>query len=118
MSHPLASDEHFWCAVCRAHAGPHGYKPARRDPPIWFCDDPACRALAKKVHLMSKSELDAYEHQAALAAGDDAGAWLDGLGKTDLGALSKEEWEEFLGLIVIGFQSHMRRLIEGGEAPF
>ena len=118
MTHPLASHEHFICAVCRGQAWEQGYKPSRREPGLWSCHDPVCTSLLKKVWTMTKETLDGYEHQAALAAGDDAGAWLDGIGKTDLAALSKEEWEEFLGLIVIGFQSHMRRLIEAGEAPF
>lgn len=118
MTHPLASHEHIICAVCRGHAGPNGFVRGRSKAPIWACDDPLCISLLKKVHAMTKSELDAYEIKAALTAGELAGEWLDGIGKTDLAALSSEEWEEFLGLIVIGFQSHMRRLIENGEAPF
>lgn len=118
MTHPLASDQHVICAVCRGHAGPNGFVRGRSKAPIWACDDPLCISLLKKVHTMTKATLDAYEHQAALAAGDDAGAWLDEIGKTDLSALTKEEWEEFLGLIVIRFQSHMRRMIESDEAPF
>jgi len=118
MTHPLASDSHLICAVCRGHAGPNGYKPSRHELGLWLCDDIYCQTSAKRVYAMTKSELDAYEHKAAMAAGDDAGTWLDGIGKSDLAALSSEEWEEFLGLIVIGFQSHMRRLIESGEAPF
>ncbi|HTD74538.1 MAG TPA: DUF6511 domain-containing protein [Steroidobacteraceae bacterium] len=118
MTHPLASDSHLICAVCRGQAWEQGYKPSRFRPGLWACHDTTCSLLLKKVWMMNKETLDGYEHKAALAAGDDAGAWLDGIGKSDLAALSKEEWEEFLGLIVIGFQSHMRRIIENGEAPF
>lgn len=106
------------CAVCRGQAWEQGYKPSRHENGIWACRDPLCASLLKKVWTMPKETLDAYEHMAALAAGDDAGAYLDGIGKTDLGALSREEWTEFLGMVVVGFQSHMRRMIEAGEAPF
>lgn len=118
MTHPLASDVHVGCAVCRGQAWEQGYKPSRFKPGLWACRDPRCAHLLKKVWMMTKETLDAYEQKAALAAGDDAGAWLDGIGKTDLAALTKDEWEQFLGMIVLGFQSHMRELIENGEAPF
>lgn len=119
MTHPLASEQHIICAVCRGHAGPNGFVRGKgKTPPIWACNDPTCISLLKKVHAMTKTTLEAYEHKAAMEAGDEAGAFLDGIGKTDLAGLSNEEWEEFIGIIVLGFQSHMRRMIESDEAPF
>jgi hypothetical protein len=118
MTHPLASDEHILCAVCRGRAGALGYKPSRHQPALWLCDDALCQSLVKKVHAMPKETLDAYEYKAAIAAGDEAGEYLDQIGKTDLAALDRDEWEEFLGRIVMGFQLEMRRLISSNEAPF
>jgi hypothetical protein len=118
MTHPLASHEHIICAVCRGHAGANGFVRGKSKSPIWACDDPLCISLLKKVHGMTKETLDAYEIKAALIAGQLAGEWLDEIGKTDIATLTSGEWEQFLGMLLIGFQSCMRRMIENGEAPF
>jgi hypothetical protein len=118
MSHPLATDHSVICAVCRGYAGPIGFKPARKDPAIWFCDDKRCQALARKVYAMTKEQLEAYEYKAGMAAGDQAGAYLDQIGRTDLAELTREQWEEFIARVIIGFQHEMRRMIGSHEAPF
>ena len=118
MNHPLSTDYSVICAVCRGHAGPRGYKPSRHEGAIWFCDDERCQALAARAYGMAKDKLEAYEQRAGMSAGDKAGQFLDEINKTDLAELTREEWEEFIGRIIIGFQSEMRRLIENNEAPF
>ena len=62
---------------------------------IWLCDDNGCHAAAKKVYAMPKEMLDAYEIGSALEAGADAGAYLEGIGKTDIATLDAGEWREF-----------------------
>ena len=67
---------------------------------------------------MPSSLLDAYEIGSALEAGKLAGAYLDEIGKTDLAALSGDEWREFLRRIIVGFEQAMRRKILENEVPF
>lgn len=49
------------------------------------------------------------ERQAMRAGGDAGGAYLDGLGKTDLALLTVEEWETFLEKIVGGYCDALRQ---------
>ncbi len=43
------------------------------------------------------------EIKAVLHGGDMGGEYLDELGKTNLAALSKEEWEQFLLCVIGGY---------------
>jgi hypothetical protein len=43
------------------------------------------------------------ERKAALAGGANAGEYLDSIGKSDLAALTAEEWEQFLLCVVGGY---------------
>jgi hypothetical protein len=105
------------CAVCRAHAGAHGYG-FRNQPHIGACDDPRCIALLPKVYAMPKNELDAYEVKAIAEGGDVAGSYLDEVGAYDLRTMKLEQWNEFCKRLVTGSQDALRRMIEQGEAPF
>jgi hypothetical protein len=67
---------------------------------------------------MPQPRLDAYEIGAALEAGNEAGAFLDEIGKTDMATLDGDEWREFLRRVIVGFENSMRRKILTGEAPF
>ena len=122
MTHPLASDKPTICCVCRSQSMPLGYRPSlpigEALPLIWVCADPICQSLITKVYGMPSEKLVAYEKKAALSAGDAAGQFLDEIGKTDLAAMSQDEWHEFLGHIVLGYQSELQRMIQEDEAPF
>ena len=49
--------------------------------------------------------------QAALAAGGDAaGAYLEGLGKSDLAPLSQPEWRQLIEIVVTGYCDTLREL--------
>jgi len=106
------------CAVCRRHAVWLGYHTGWRSPVIWLCDDNGCHAAAKMVYAMPPKILDAYEIGAALEAGETAGAYLEEIGKTDLAALTAQEWSEFLRRIIRGYERALRRMILQNEAPF
>lgn len=66
---------------------------------------------------MNAAELDACEKMATGLAGEEAGAYLDELGKTDLATLTQEEWQTFLSRIVTGFEKYMQKIIYGGNEP-
>jgi Family of unknown function (DUF6511) len=114
----FATAEPTGCAVCHRHAVALGYAPVQKQPMIWLCDSNECHAVAKRVYKMPKRELDAYELGAAREAGNQGGAFLDELGKTDLATLDGEEWSEFLRRIITGFEITMRKRILDGEPPF
>jgi hypothetical protein len=115
----FATKEPTVCAVCRRHAVWLGYTPRPHGRPIvWLCDDNGCHRAAKEIYKMPSSILDAYEIGSALEAGKLAGAYLDEIGKTDIAALSGDEWREFLRRIVVGFEQTLRRKILEHEAPF
>ncbi len=66
---------------------------------------------------MRKPDLDPNERQAALAGGDAAGAYLDGIGKTDLAAMTEAEWGEFCGRLFAGACDALRKAADD-EVPF
>jgi hypothetical protein len=107
------------CAVCRRRAVWIGCTPAPHGRPILFlCDDSGCHRAGKGLFKMPANILDAYEIGSALEAGRLAGEYLDEINKTDLAALSGDEWREFLRRIIVGFEQIMRRKILKNEAPF
>ena len=101
------------CGVARLRAAE-----TERPPVIWLCDHGDCHAAAQKVYAMPIAVLDAYEIGAALEAGAEAASYLEGIGKTDLARLSRDEWREFLRLFLVGYERAMRRKILNSEAPF
>lgn len=67
---------------------------------------------------MPQAELDAYELGATREAGNQAGAFLDEIGKTDLATLDSDEWSEFLRRIITGFEATIRKRILNGDPAF
>jgi hypothetical protein len=105
------------CAVCRRHAVWLGYAPPEQDraPVIWLCDDNDCHAAAKKVYVMPKKMLDAYELGAMLEAGAIAASYLEELGTTDIAKLGPDQWREFLRRLLTGYEHVLRRKILNDE---
>ena len=83
---------------------------------VWSCRDHI--HLAKKAVTMPRDEFDRYEEQALADAGDAAGAYLDGIGKTDLATLTEEEWAEFWRLGLEAFGTALEARLRSHEAPF
>lgn len=50
------------------------------------------------------------ESAAMIEGGRAGGAYLEGLGRTDLVLLSGAEWDTFVELIVTGYCDHLREL--------
>ena len=107
------------CGVCRRRATTGlGWAGRQGHPVLWLCDDPDCGQAARSVYEMPTAKLDEFERQARDAAGKKAGAYLDGIGKTDLATLTKEEWAGFLDQVVVGFEDELRRIFKAYAAPF
>jgi hypothetical protein len=56
------------------------------------------------------------EQSALVHAGCMGGEYLTSLGKTDLVALTDDEWMTFLGCVIDGFCDHLRRLAATDQA--
>ena len=107
------------CGVCRRRATTGlGWAGRQGKPVMWLCDSPECGQSARSVYEMPQSTLDAYEQTARNEAGDLAGAYLDGIGKTDLASLTETEWRAFLDQVVVGFEASLRRQLLANAAPF
>ncbi|MBZ9659804.1 hypothetical protein LB523_12180 [Mesorhizobium sp. ESP-6-4] len=104
------------CHVCGRHAIGIGVGQMRRptDDPRWLCAE--CLPLLEYVKDIRR--WDAYEIKASELAGQDAGAYADSIGKTDLAIMDDVEWMTFRNTMIRGFGKHIRRLIRDGEAPW
>lgn len=68
-----------------------------------FCSHDCARIF------MTIDKLTQNERAAATKGGEEAGAFLDAIGKTDLAALSPEEWEKFCAALFKGACDELRR---------
>ena len=110
------------CGVCRREATGLAYVPPSRwkkeTPFFWLCDDPACISLGKTVFQMTEKQLSAHEGFALHEAGQDAGAYLESIGKTDLADMTEIEWHCFLSTVLTSFGDKMRARLLNHVAPF
>jgi hypothetical protein len=67
---------------------------------------------------MKTRDLDTYEKTAIVGGGNDAGAYLDSIGETDLAKLSAEEFGEFFARFLVGFERSMRGNMEAVKDTF
>lgn len=110
MPRPLNNPE--CCFICRRRACGFGVHRSRNAG--WLCEPCNTAGYGPKVINMTHKAFDEIEEAALQAAGNAAGMYLDGLGKTDLAALSREEWTHFCFILVEGFGSAMRAQVNGG----
>jgi len=104
------------CAVCnRASAGFAFSAPGPGAPPALFCSM-HCSEVWMVAHRKG-IELTRDEAAAALAGGKAAGAYLDELGRTDLGQLSRIEWAEFCERLTRGYFEALQRQADA-QVPF
>ena len=96
------------CAVCnRANAGFAFSAPGAQVPPVFFCSM-HCSEVWMVAHR-KKIVLTRDETTAALAGGKAAGAYLEQMGRTDLGQLSRIEWAEFCERLTRGYIEALQR---------
>ncbi len=99
------------CAVCNrsTHEGRAVSTPERL---THFCSDTCMR-----VFILKGPDLTKNERAAAIAGGDEGGAYLDQIGKTDLAELTGEEWAEFCARLYRAACDAMREAAED-DIPF
>jgi len=91
------------CDICSREARGFGYssKLARTDGKSGVACGMKHLNIIKKVDGMIN--ITNNEVEAALVGGKMGGQYLDELGKTNLAALSKAEWQQFLLCVIGGF---------------
>lgn len=105
------------CGCCARSATGFGYAPRTGQSIIWVCDDPDCLQIAKDSYAMKQEQFSRIESLAAGKGGEEGGAYLDTIGKTDLATLTTDEWFEFLRRIVSGYRVGLVTAIKD-ETPF
>jgi len=99
------------CETCRREGGEITLYIGKK-PMVQFC----CIECAR---LYMTRNLTASEEAAAAKGGEEAGAYLDKIGKTDLATLSDAEWAGFVEHLVTGYCDHLRELAaDMSECPF
>lgn len=104
------------CIVCGRRPDGFGYTPSAKHRVGWACTGHLQQARA--IYHMPKTKLDPFEQVALEEAGNEAGAYLDSIGTTDLAALNEAEWLIFRKTLLEGFGTSMRRQIDEHGAPF
>ena len=106
------------CGVCRREATGLAFTPRQGKPFLWLCEDATCLKLGKTVFHMTEKQLSAHEGFALHEAGQDAGAYLESIGKTDLAHMDEAEWHYFLKTVLNSFGDKMRARLLNHVAPF
>ena len=110
-----SSNHYATCGICQRRADGIGYSANGKLPVVWVCAD-CGPERARKASRMR--DFDIYEKKAFDSGARKAGEFRDTIGKTDLAVLSLEEYEAFLMAFHVTFVEEIRRMVEGGEAPF
>lgn len=105
------------CSCCGRAATGFGYSPDHRQKPLWVCDDEGCLQVAKSSYKLPQDQFTRLESLASGKGGEEGGAFLDTIGKTDLATLSPDEWYEFCRRVVAGYRRGLVDLLKS-EAPF
>lgn len=104
------------CWLCRRTDDGLGFQGPGRGEVTWSCKDHADGQLFRKARNMSRQEFAGVETTAILKAGEDAGAYMDKIGKTDLATFTAEEWKELLRIVVVRFGDHVTEILK--DCPF
>lgn len=114
--------EHCVCVICaRPGVGlgfvKRGTRTAHKREILWLCDDQECWEIAAMIGTKKQKEFARLDGIASADGVDEAGAYLDTIGKTDLATLTREEWLEFGKRVVAGYRGALKGRLST-EAPF
>lgn len=102
------------CPLCRRHAWSFGVVIFGRE--YWVCRE--CAEIATELKRMRREDLSPVEQNAVIDAGEKLGAYLDGIGETDLAKLSPEQYFEVVKTVWFSAGASVREQIKSNPAPF
>lgn len=78
-----------------------------------------CSAECATLFIKARGDIKMQhvERECAAVGGNDGGAYLDRIGKTDLASLSRDEWTEFCFKVFVGTCAELKRRADD-EIPF
>ncbi len=105
------------CAICRRDARGYGFASAlvRVDAPNVKLCSWRCQRIAARL----KGMIDPNKHEvnALAAASQQAGVYVEALGRTDLVSWTASEWDGLVEVIVTAFQDYLRQAYQD-DPPF
>lgn len=105
------------CASCAGQACGWGVVAKYQDQVLWCCGEPECFEVSLRTYNMPAKEFKRLEQIATVKGGEEAGEYLDSLGKSDLGELTDAEWETFCLRLVGGYRFALHETLKS-ESPF
>ncbi len=102
------------CPVCRRAGGAVTIQMGREGGGVMA---QLCSPECAKVWIMRGEATKDNERLASTRGGEAAGAYLEGIGKTDLAALTVQEWDRFCETLFRETCGEMARLADDG-IPF
>ena len=104
------------CAVCRREARGFAFDPKLGR--IKGKAASACSMRCLEIVFRGKGMIDPTPNEKAAmeSGGQLGGEYLDSIGKTDLAALSANEWATFVEAVVTGYCDHLREMAARDQA--
>jgi hypothetical protein len=113
---PMDDTSFAICGVCGdEHDCGFGYAPDNSNTILWACTE--CLPIAPHVYGVVSVKMSRYAADARDAAGRAGGAYLEKVGTTDLGSLTREQWDTFLETLFRARASALRILFAGHVVP-
>lgn len=112
---PRASDR--VCASCAGQTVGFGVVAKYKNDILWCCGHPDCYVATLRTYTMPDKEFKRLEQIATVKGGEEAGEYLESIGKTDLAEMTEAEWEVFCLRLVGGYRWALHETLKG-EAPF
>jgi len=108
------------CVVCGRSARGYAYQEPSNPlaPKLAACSMRCLEIIYRNGKVGFVFNLNHYENQAVDAASDEAGAYLEEIGKTDLATLTPDEWRNLISLVLVKATAEIQRLTDEKAVPF
>lgn len=105
------------CASCAGQTVGFGVVAKYKNDVLWCCGEPDCYVAILRTYTMPLGEFKRLEQIATVKGGEEAGAYLDEIGKFSLEELTEAEWETFCLRLVGGYRWALHETLKS-ESPF
>ena len=106
------------CPICGRSPRGFGYqRPHDQYAPRFKACSMQCLNIISKWKGKMEIKLDKFEEEGIDAASEEAGRYLEGLGKFDIALLSASEWRKLLATVFVAATARIRE-IRSDDIPF